>query len=370
MPLRRNYVPQKDATVVRRLRDAGAIILGNLKMTEGAHADHRPPVFEAPLNPWGSDLWPGASSSGSGVATAAGLCYAALATDTGGSIRLPAAVNGVTGLMPTWGRVSRAGVFEFAATLDHVGPLTRSAADAGVVLGVMAGPDPDDPTASFEPVPNYVADLSTDLHSLRIGVDADLVFAKTSADMQVAIRDALHVWESLGAKLVGLQLPDTMPIVKAYLGLSGVPAAVAHAATYAAHREEYGQALSAVIELGRSLTATEYHRLQLLQMEFRGRMNAVLQSADVILLPVLPFAAPTLERMRDNSDEAIEEIVRYTSPIDVSGHPAIAIPCGLAEGHRPVSLQLVGPHFGEGLLVAVADAFQRQTDWHRHRPLP
>jgi amidase len=272
--------------------------------------------------------------------------------------------------MPTWGRVSRAGVFEFAAPLDHVGPLTRSAADAGVVLGVMAGPDPDDPTASFEPVPNYVADLSTDLRSLRIGVDADLVFAKTGADMQVAIRDALDVWQSLGAKLVELQLPDTMPIVKAYLGLSGVPAAVAHATTYAAHREEYGKALGAVIELGHSLTATEYHRLQLLQMEFRGRMNAVLQSADVIVLPVLPFAAPTLERMRDNSDEAIEEIVRYTSPIDVSGHPAIAIPCGLAEGRRPMSLQLVGPHFGEGLLVKVADAFQRQTDWHRYRPLP
>src|SRR5271170_5506580 len=173
MPLRRDYIPQKDSMVVERLRNAGAIILGNLKLTEGAHAEHRPPVFEAPLNPWNPDLWSGASSSGSGVATAAGLCYGALGTDTGGSIRLPAAANGVTGLKPTWGRVSRAGVFELAATLDHIGPMARSAADCGAMLGVIAGSDPNDATAVQDPVPNYLAGMTRGLHGLRVGVDHD-----------------------------------------------------------------------------------------------------------------------------------------------------------------------------------------------------
>src|SRR5580693_7021438 len=154
MTIHKDYMPPEDATVVKRLSDAGAIILGKLQLTEGAYADHHPNIAP-PRNPWNADAWPGASSSGSGVATAAGLCYGSLGSDTGGSIRFPSAANGVTGLKPTWGRVSRAGVFELAATFDHVGPLARSAADTGAMLSVIAGADTDDPTSSHEPVSDY-----------------------------------------------------------------------------------------------------------------------------------------------------------------------------------------------------------------------
>src|SRR4030081_3290130 len=150
--------------------EAGAVFLGKLQLTEGAYADHHPDI-DPPRNPWDATLWSGASSSGSGVATAAGLCYGSLGSDTGGSIRFPSAANGVTGLKPTWGRVSRYGVFELAATLDHIGPMARSAGDCGAILGAIAGSDPNDPTAVLEPVPNYLANLSGSLRGTRIGVD-------------------------------------------------------------------------------------------------------------------------------------------------------------------------------------------------------
>jgi amidase len=169
MKIYRNNRPGEDATVVTRLKEAGAVILGKLQLTEGAYADHHPDI-DPPRNPWDATLWPGASSSGSGVATATGLCYGSLGSDTGGSIRFPSAANSVTGLKPTWGRVSRYGVFELAATLDHIGPMARTAVDCGAILGAIAGADPKDPTAVLEPVPDYL-DLNGSLRGTRIGVD-------------------------------------------------------------------------------------------------------------------------------------------------------------------------------------------------------
>jgi amidase len=367
MSFRRDYVAEKDATVVRRLRQAGAIFLGTLKMTEGAHAEHSP-SFGAPTNPWNGELWPGASSSGSGVATAAGLCYAALGSDTGGSIRLPAAANGVTGLMPTWGRVSRAGVFELAAMLDHVGPLARSAADAGAVLGVIAGPDPDDPTASLAAAPDYLAALDGDLRSFRIGLDEELAFEGTDASVEKSIRNGLDVLIDCGARVVAIRAPDFRPMMKAYLPLSGVQTALAHAATYPSRADEYGPALSSVIALGRSISGMEYHTLLLRQMEFRCRLDALFQIVDLLVIPVLSIPVPTASQAARMTDEVIAAVSRFTCPIDMSGHPAIAFPCGFGANGGPVSMQLVGPNFGEPALIKAADAFQRQTDWHRRRP--
>src|SRR3984957_5581500 len=176
----KDFRPTEDATVVRKLYAAGAIILGKLQLTEGAWAEHHPQI-PPPVNPWNAAHWSGASSSGSGVATAAGLCYGSLGSDTGGSIRFPCAANGVTGIKPTWGRVSRYGVFELAATLDHIGPMTRSAADAAAMLAAIAGPDVNDPTALQAAGPNYMADLGGGLRGVRVGVDAAWISAATDA---------------------------------------------------------------------------------------------------------------------------------------------------------------------------------------------
>ncbi len=195
MAIRRGHVPAKDATVVTRLKQAGAVILGKLQMTEGAYGVHHPSV-DPPVNPFNAAYWTGVSSSGSGVATAAGLCFASLGSDTGGSIRFPSTMNGLSGLKPTWGRVSRAGVFPLAESLDHVGPMCRSALDAAIVLGIIAGADPDDPTAAPQPVPDYAAAAGAGVKGKRIGVPKNLIGA--DADSQRALDGAMAALQGQG----------------------------------------------------------------------------------------------------------------------------------------------------------------------------
>ncbi len=192
---------------MRKLREAGAVLLGKLQLTEGAFADHHPDI-PAPLNPFHRDHWSGASSSGSGVATAAGLCFGSLGTDTGGSIRFPSAANGNTGLKPTWGRVSRHGSFELAASLDHIGPMCRSATDAAIMLGAIAGADPNDPTARLDPVPDYLAAADGDLRGVRIGFDERYALDDVDTDTRRAVEDALATVRGLGAEIVALRFPD------------------------------------------------------------------------------------------------------------------------------------------------------------------
>src|SRR6516162_11487691 len=207
MFIHKDFVPPYTSTVAERLERAGAIILGKLTMTEGAFATHHPNV-PTPINPWNAEIWTGASSSGSGVATAAGLCYGSLGSDTGGSIRFPCAANGVTGIKPTWGRVSRYGVFELAATLDHIGPMARSAADCGAMLGVIAGSDSNDPTALLDPVPNYLAGMTRGLRDLRVGVDHAWNTDRVDQTMVDAVTAALQTVRGLGAEIREVKFPD------------------------------------------------------------------------------------------------------------------------------------------------------------------
>jgi len=221
MRIYRDNRPTQDATVVARLKEAGAVVLGKLQLTEGAYADHHPDI-DPPRNPWDATLWSGASSSGSGVATAAGLCYGSLGSDTGGSIRFPSAANGVTGLKPTWGRVSRYGVFELAATLDHIGPMARSAVDCGAILGAIAGADPNDPTAVLEPVPDYLADLRGSLRGTRIGVDRRWTSDGVDAAATKVFQDALRVATDLGAEIHEIVFPDPTAMITDWFPLCGV----------------------------------------------------------------------------------------------------------------------------------------------------
>lgn len=368
MPIHRANQPTEDGTVVKRLRDAGSVILGKLQLTEGAYADHHPDI-EPPVNPWHADHWSGASSSGSGVATAAGLCYASLGTDTGGSIRFPSAANGCTGLKPTWGRVSRYGCFELAATLDHIGPMTRSAADAGAMLGVIAGADPNDPTASTEPVPNYLAGMKRGLRGLRIGVDREWN-SRVDAPTAKMLDEVLEVIGALGGDIRDVAFPDTEQMVQDWFPLCGIEAAVAHLPTYPARADEYGPALKGLIDLGRTQSALDYQQIILRRHSFTGRVKALLDSVDLIMVPTTAMASPTTATMATlgENPDLISGLLRYTCPFDMSGHPTITLPSGFTDAGTPIAFQFVAPHFAEQVLVRAGWAFQDATDWHRRYP--
>ena len=367
MGIHRERIPASDATVIERLRAAGAILLGKLTLTEGVYAEHRP-AFPAPLNPWHDDYWSGASSSGSGVAVAAGLCFAALGSETGGSIRLPSAANGVTGLKPTWGRVTRHGTFELAATLDHVGTMARSAADAGALLGVIAGPDPRDPTAAQVAVPNYLAGLDDGIGGLRIGVDRQWLATSVDAETRAALDAALAVLRERGAILVEVEVPDVSAMIWDWFPICAVQTAQAHAATFPARRDEYGPALAALLDSGRALSALQYQEALLRRIEFSGRVQALLTTVDVLALPVLGFPAPTIARMQNIDDDIIAGLHRFTCPFNLSGNPAIVLPNGYTAAGMPIVFQLIGRHFDEALLVRAGHIYQQASDWHRRHP--
>ncbi|MGZ5206657.1 MAG: amidase [Caldimonas sp.] len=369
MPLHRDFVPTLDATVVRKLREAGAVLLGKLQMTEGAFADHHPDIA-APVNPWHRDHWSGASSSGSGVATAAGLCFGSLGSDTGGSIRFPSAANGTTGLKPTWGRVSRHGCFELAASLDHIGPMCRSAGDAAIMLGAIAGVDPLDPTTLRQPVPDYLAADDTSLRGVRVGFDERYALDGVDADTHRAIDATLATLRSLGAEIVALRFPEVDAMAADWGPNCAVETAVAHEATFPSRRAEYGPGLAGLLDAGRGLSGLDYQRILLRRKAFSGRAIEALGSVDAMLVPAQPFAAPTVARMATLGQVPAElaALIRYTVPFAMSGLPTLTVPAAFTAKGLPVAAQFAGKQLGEAAIVRIGRAFQRVTDWHRRHP--
>jgi amidase len=369
MAIHKDFRPDEDATVVRRLKHAGAVVLGKLQLTEGAYSDHHPSVTP-PKNPWNAAYWPGISSSGPGAATAAGLCYGAIASDTGGSIRWPSAANGLTGLKPSWGRVSRYGTFELAATLDHLGPMARSAADAAAILGAIAGSDPNDPTAALDPVPDYLAVVGQGVRGLRIGVDADWNNDGVDATTQAVLSAAIEVFRTLGAHLLEVRCPDVTQAIADWYPNCAVEAAVAHAATYPARKGEYGPILASVIETGRGLSGVDYQQILLRRLALRGRMAALFGTIDLLLTPVHPFAPLTLAMIQTlgKQPDLIARLQRYTCPFDMTGQPTITLPGGFTEAGLPIAFQLVAANLDETTLVRAGAAFQGVTSWHRRHP--
>ena len=369
MAIHKDFVPARDATVVTRLKAAGAVLLGKLQMTEGAFSAHHPSI-QPPVNPWSAAHWTGVSSSGSGVATAAGLCYGSLGTDTLGSIRFPSTMNGLTGMKPSWGRVSRAGVFALADTMDHVGPMTRSAADAAAMLGAIAGADADDPTAVHIPVPDYLAGIDGGARGLRVGIDRAWIEAGADADMARVAGEAAVVFAKLGAELREVVFPSPDQIVRDAVLLCAVEAATAHEATFPARASEYGPVLSGLLQLGRGIDGLSLAKILQRRAVFSGQLAALLRDVDLLLLPAMDLAAPTLAYMAEhrNDPEARYGRVRFTAPFDMTGSPSLTLPGGATAAGLPVGFQLVGRHFEEALLLRAGHAFQQATDWHRRRP--
>ncbi|MCP9629065.1 amidase [Rhodopseudomonas palustris] len=363
------FVPSYNATVVDRLELGGAISIGKLKMTEGAYTSHHPDDA-APLNPWSADHWVGSSSSGSGVATSAGLCYGAIGSDTGGSIRFPSATCGLTGIKPTWGRVSRYGVFPLADSLDHVGPMCRSAADAAVMLGVIAGADANDPTALQAPVPNYLAQIGGGVRGLRIGVDRS--YTQDGIDPQIvkALLDAERALASLGASIREVKFPAYEKLVSQWIPMCSVETAEAHLATYPTRKQAYGPDLAQLIEQGHSMTGVEIAAIHHERLKFSGALAAMFEDIDLLLVPTMPVPIPTLTKMGEYGADpnVLLNILRFTAPFDFSGSPTITMPMGMSDDAMPLSFQLVGPHLSEHVLARAGHAYQSITDWHMRRP--
>ena len=368
MAIHRANVPTKDATVVARLRDAGAVILGKLQMTEGAFGAHHPDI-PAPLNPWNAAYWTGSSSSGSGAATASGLCFASLGSDTGGSIRFPSTMNGLTGLKPTWGRVSRAGVFALADSLDHIGPMCRTAIDCAHVLRVIAGADQDDPTAVPLSVPDYAAMIEAGAKGKRIGMPTNL--RDLDDDAQRALDGAVAALKQAGAILVDVTLPASFyQAGYDWVPLCAVEAAVAHDATYPARRQEYGPVLAGLLDIGRGLSAVDFAKLQQRRAALTGELNALMASVDLLLVPVMGTAAWSIEAIQKGGrdPDSVAARLRYTAPFDLSGHPTLTLPGGMTRDGVPTGFQIVGRTFDEAGILAAGHAYQQSTDWHLKRP--
>lgn len=367
MPLRQNHIATEDATVTRRLTEAGAVILGKLNMAEGAYAAH-PEPFGPMVNPWDEDAWSGASSGGSGISTTAGLAFGAVASETGGSIRIPSAANSVTGLKPTWGRVSRHGIFELAATLDHIGPICRSARDAGIMLQAMAGQDRFDPTSSPTPVPDYTADLSTDLSGIRVGLDDKWVSTNVEADTAAGVYSTVEVLKSLGARIVPITFPEPDQIIWDWFAVCGPQTAYAHRDTFPKHKDQYTEVLAGQIQQGLNMSAVDYQEVLLRRAHFTGRVNALFEDVDLLISPAIGCRVPSWTQIDEIDNDLIYDIHRFTCVFTMSQHPVICFPSAKGGTKIPVLAQLAGRNFSEALLVRVAHAFQTVTDWHKIRP--
>lgn len=363
------FKPSFNATIVDRLELAGAVTLGKLKMTEGAYTSHHPDE-QAPLNPWNKDYWVGSSSSGSGVATSAGLCYGSIGSDTGGSIRFPSATCGLTGIKPTWGRVSRHGVFPLADSLDHVGPMCRTAADAAAMLGVIAGSDVNDPTALAAAVPNYLAGIADGVRGLRIGVDR--TYTQDGVDPQVvaALLEVERTLVDLGAEVREIRFPAYQKLVSLWIPMCSVETAEAHLETYPSRKSEYGPDLAQLIEQGRSTSGVEIAGIHHERLKFSGALAKLFEDIDLLLIPTMPMPIPSLAKMSEYGADpsVLLSILRFTAVFDFSGSPTITLPAGLASDRMPLSVQLVGPHLSEDVLARAGHAIQSVTDWHTMRP--
>ncbi|VBA42868.1 Putative amidase AmiD [Mycobacterium attenuatum] len=365
--IRREFRSSYDATVVAKLRAAGAVITGKLTMTEGAYLAYHPNL-PVPVNPWDAAAWAGVSSSGCAVATAAGLCFGSIGSDTGGSIRFPTSMCGVTGIKPTWGRVSRHGIVELAASFDHVGPIARSAADAAVLLRAIAGFDVGDPTSSRTPVPDYAADLALS-RVPRAGVDWSQLsgFDDDTTSMMAQVVSTL---EGIGWPVVEVTLPALDRMVDVFAKMRGVETVIAHAETYPARADEYGPVLRGLLDNARKLSAVEYQGLITRRREFTEALQRVFTDVDLVLLPSTGLASPTVAGMRMLGADPVlsAALARPTAPLNVTGNPAICLPAGVTSRGTPLGVQFVGRHFAEQFLVQCGHAFQQATAFHRRRP--
>ncbi|HEY4839709.1 MAG TPA: amidase [Candidatus Acidoferrales bacterium] len=381
-----DFIPDEDATVAAILHRAGAILLGKTNLHEFAYGiSTNNPHFGPTRNPWDTLRIPGGSSGGSAAAIAAGLCVASVGTDTGGSIRIPAALCGIVGLKPTFGRVSCSGVVALAPTFDHVGPLARTAADAALILGVIAGRDPLDAATVSQPRFKSFADVRqlqqhlrpqfSKKRPLRLGLPREYFFTSVSEDVREAVKLAVHSFEQLGAVIEEVSLPNINDGDDASTSIALAEAVHYHQsqAWFPAHSADYGDDVRKRLEMGLEIRAADYLAAREVQQRVRAEFDTVLMQVDAIIAPTTPITAPLIGENVveiESTEEPVRgALIRLNRPANFTGLPAISLPCGWSEQNLPIGLQLIGRAWGEEQLLAIAQLFEQAHPEFRRHPL-
>jgi aspartyl-tRNA(Asn)/glutamyl-tRNA(Gln) amidotransferase subunit A len=367
------FVPDFDATVVTRLKEGGAVIVGKTVTHEFAYGQDIPPT----RNPWDLECYPGGSSAGSGVAVAVGSAFAAIGTDTGGSVRVPASVDGVVGLKPTYGRVSKHGVVPMSATLDTVGPMARTVEDCALMLGVIAGHDPADSGSLREPVPDYAAELPKGAAGLRLGLDREhFLSARVVPEVRAACEAAIEKLRGLGAEIVEVRLEGL-----GHASAIGMPVLLADTSEW--HREllrsrgdRYQPGTRLMLELGEMVLGAQYVTAQRARSWLKARLRIAFEMhrLDALVGPTLPDTTMPVEKLTmdltGHGNTVLSAFLHHCFFANVLGLPALSFPCGFSSAGLPIGLQVVGRPFDESTLFRIGDAYQRVSDWHQRRPQP
>jgi aspartyl-tRNA(Asn)/glutamyl-tRNA(Gln) amidotransferase subunit A len=365
-----DWIPDEDATVAARLKGAGAIIVGKTNMHEFAWGGTTAnPHYGFCRNPWDPERFPAGSSGGSGAAVAARTCFGALGTDTGGSIRLPSAVNGVTGIRPTIGRVSNYGVIPLAWSMDTVGPMTRTVRDCALMFNAVAGHDPKDDGSAVVPVTDYTADLELGVGKMRIGVIPDYFFTHLQPAVLDGVQGGLRTLEGLGATVVEVEVANIHGNISAQLTVESCEPSTYHQRWLRERPEDYGEDVRLLLELGELHLATHYLQAQRYRNLLRSQFLAAFKSVDVFVCPTLPFTATPIGATTVVIEGGVEEdmlsaIMQYTGVPSLTGLPSLAVPCGFDADGLPIGIQIIGRPFDEATLFRVGAAFQEATDFH------
>jgi aspartyl-tRNA(Asn)/glutamyl-tRNA(Gln) amidotransferase subunit A len=361
-------VPSEDAEVVRRLKAAGAVILGKLNMHEFAYGDTSAQSHFGPVcNPWNRERVAGGSSGGSAAAVSTGLCYGALGSDTGGSIRQPAAYCGIVGLKPTYGLVSTRGVVPLSWSLDHIGPMCRTVADVALLLQPIGGYDPLDTNSIAATAPDYSRALRQKVSTLRLGIPRAVFYEKLDPEIEQAMNEALQVLRRLTASTGDVELPayDTLPVV-------GAEAYAFHAPYFTKMPQLYQPATRRRLERGSAVSAATYIEGRRELDRLRRAVTAVFSTVDLLITPTTPILPTTIqEAVNDPATPppgGVALSLRNTQPFDIYGLPSISIPCGFSRSGLPLGLEISGPRLGEPMVLALAHAYEQATEWHRRTP--
>ena len=369
-----DWIPEKDATVAAKLKGAGAIFIGKANLHEfawGGTSDN--PHYGAVRNPWDTDRFPAGSSGGSGVAVAARSCYGALGTDTGGSVRLPSAINGIVGLRPTIGRVSNFGVIPLAWSMDTVGPMARTAEDAALIFNAIAGHDPNDQSSALEPILDCTADLALSVEGKRIGVVPGYFFYHLQPPVHDAVKSALKTFEGLGASVVEVEIENIHGNISAQLTIESAEPSTYHQRWLREQPQSYGEDVRTLLEMGELLLATHYVQAQRYRTLLRQEFMKAFKSVDCFICPTLPFTATRVGEMKVVIEDGVEEdmlsaIMQFTGVPSLTGLPSLNVPCGFDPDGLPVGMQIIGRPFDEAFLFRMGAAFQAATDFHTRAP--